>query len=393
MGWVNRISSELYNLRSILGWSLENDPEIGLRLVIALSPLWRSRDRLSEARVWVDRLLERASSASPQICAAAYWHAGLWTQMLGDHAGALIFYQQGLAIARAAGDTCNTAWTLYHLSLLAVERGEHQQALAMLEEISQLDRMAENVLLSILARIRMGVVYDSLGDTTRARLLFEESLSAGREAGDARAILRALDHLGDAAAERGDYASARSYHEEKLSLARSTGDQHEIPHALNDLARVSWRSGDYQTAHARQEEALIAARQLGGAVVQTLCLNRMVQMAALEGDLKRMDTLSRESLELASEGQLMGETADALRQLAAVAVGLGSAARAARLLGAADRIQERMRSRHSPDAQDLLARTVTATRAALSDEVYSAADAEGRALSLEGAIKFALEEF
>src|SRR6185437_12042772 len=111
------------------------------------------------------------------------------------------------------------------------------------------------------------------------------------------------------------------------------------------------------------------------------------------GDLQRMDTLARESLGLAWAGGLMDRIADSLRQLAAVAAGLGFAARSARLLGAAARLQERVGLLQSPGARELLDRTIVSTRAALGEEAYSTAHAEGRTLALEDAVAFAREEF
>ena len=62
--------SELDNIRSVLSWSVEADQELGLHLVIALNPFWISRERLTEARLWMNQLLTLSSPLREAIAFA-----------------------------------------------------------------------------------------------------------------------------------------------------------------------------------------------------------------------------------------------------------------------------------------------------------------------------------
>ena len=92
------------------------------------------------------------------------------------------------------------------------------------------------------------------------------------------------------------------------------------------------------------------------------------------------------SLELADRNGI----AQGLECLAKVAVGTDAPARAARLWGAAERVREEigqpMLQNHRPSYN----RAVAAARTALGDDAFTLAWLEGRAMTIEGAVKYAL---
>jgi len=64
--WLDRLETEHDNLRTALAWSLasKDDTRMGLRLTGALSHFWYVREHHSEARMWLQRALERPSKAT-----------------------------------------------------------------------------------------------------------------------------------------------------------------------------------------------------------------------------------------------------------------------------------------------------------------------------------------
>ena len=78
---------EMDNLRSALGWSLENsDTERALSLASSLQPLWLTRGRILEGRTWFDAVLseddpKQHPGASSGACPRARRHGGV------DHVG------------------------------------------------------------------------------------------------------------------------------------------------------------------------------------------------------------------------------------------------------------------------------------------------------------------
>ena len=84
--------------------------------------------------------------------------------------------------------------------------------------------------------------------------------------------------------------------------------------------------------------------------------------------------------------------ADSLEDLAAVAASLGRSQRAARLSGSAEALREAIDAPIPPSRRADYERNVVETRAALGQEAFAAAWAEGRAMSLEQALAYALGE-
>jgi hypothetical protein len=67
--------------------------------------------------------------------------------------------------------------------------------------------------------------------------------------------------------------------------------------------------------------------------------------------------------------------------------------RAARLLGAAEALREASQSEMTPEERTEYDREVTALRAKLDPATFNAAWAEGRAMTIEQAIEFAISDF
>ena len=90
------------------------------------------------------------------------------------------------------------------------------------------------------------------------------------------------------------------------------------------------------------------------------------------------------------EKQTPGRTLNCIAGLAGVAGALGQLQRASRLFGAVATHSERLQYRLDPADQIEFDRNVAAVRAQLTDDAFNAAWAEGRAMTLEQAIAFAL---
>ena len=184
-----------------------------------------------------------------------------------------------------------------------------------------------------------------------ARVLYEESLAIRRQLGDRWGMASSLNNLGNVAHDQGGYRAARALYEQSLAIARELGDRWRIARSLSDLGIVAHDQGDYRVAGALHQEGLVIRRELG---------------------------------------DLLG-IAISLEGLAAVAAALSSSLRAARIWGAAERLREEVGSPLWPRDQPEYNRRVAAARAG-DDADFDGAWQEGRALTLERAIDFALDE-
>jgi tetratricopeptide (TPR) repeat protein len=212
--------------------------------------------------------------------------------------------------------------------------------------------------------------------------------------GDKEGIAASLHYLAETIARQGDevaarprYSAARSADEEGLVSQRQQGNQWRIARLLNSKGVMARNEDDYIAARSFYEESLALRRELGDTRGTAVSLSNLGLVALHEGDNQQAATYFKESLPLF---QKLGSLKGIIDCLAGLAGGKGQPEQAARLLGAveaqrevfhtglvyADRIEE---ERH-----------VAAVRAQLDETIFAAAWAEGRTMTLEQAIEYAL---
>jgi tetratricopeptide (TPR) repeat protein len=223
------------------------------------------------------------------------------------------------------------------------------------------------------------------GDFERATTLGEEALALFRELGDDRNVAHILDRLSGSAAALGDAAKARALADESLGLFRKLGD----PHALYPLSKIAgdeWIRGDRKRGLALTEEVLALTREIGDSWWEAGALHVLAAMAWELGDLDRAGVLVRDSVSLSHQlGNLPG-LVEGLALCAAVAAAEGRRAQAGRLLGAVEAIEASGQAKLLGEDRGRYEEAVLA----LSDTELEAARAEGRALTVDEAVEYAL---
>lgn len=135
-----------------------------------------------------------------------------------------------------------------------------------------------------------------------------------------------------------------------------------------------------------------AAEMLDGSGI-AMSLNNLAVMVNGQGDHSSARALHRQSLAINWElGSLMA-VAISLEDLGSIAAALGDPLHAARLWGAMHRLRDEMGTPLPPDQVSIHEKDVAATRAALDDDaIFDQAWQEGRAITTEQAVEYALEE-
>jgi predicted ATPase len=196
------------------------------------------------------------------------------------------------------------------------------------------------------ALVDLGTTAHMTGDTERARSLLSEAVEPARESGNEVASLIVSHRLGCIALECGDVQTARQHFQEELDLARAMPNPRSESIALASLSDVALHDGDNDAAAAYLDNALRLASPLREAIVIPECLDSLATVA--------------------------------LRQEKLV--------RAARLLGATEGLREQTGQSVDPA---LHAELVTAIG---DDPTLNAARTEGRAMTLDDAVAYALGE-
>lgn len=352
--WLNRLEQEHDNLRAALQWS-QMEPgsgEAGLTLVAGLWRFWEVHGYLIEGRGWLERMLQRTGGQVSDLRASALSGAGILAYRQGDYVSAAGFYEESLALYRQLENGRGIAFALANLGSVASQQGDH----------------------------------------ARTRSLYEESLAAVRDSGDQRDVAFALINVAGATEQLGDYARARALYEESVATFEALRDKWGMAHALNNLGLMACRQHDLASARSLHERALVLQRELsdGRGVARTL--HNLADVAMQQGESAWAKSLCTESLAIRRELGDRSGIAATLERLARIAATAGDPERAARLLGAAEALRAAIGAPLPASGRADYDHTVAGVQAGLGDEGFADARVKGRAMELEEAIRYALEE-
>lgn len=235
-----------------------------------------------------------------------------------------------------------------------------------------------------------GALASLQNDHDAARALHQEALTIYQELGDSLGISTALLLLGTIAHDQGDYTSARSLFEQSLTIKLELGDRLGTAMLLNNLGIVAQQQGDYSKAKSLYEQSLAIKRDLGDNLGVAISLYSLARMACHQADYSKAQSLCQKSLAIESNLEDKGGIADCLEGLAEVACRMKQPERAARLFGAAEIVRETYGAPIFSIERGHYESVVTDARGMLGAKEFEATWAEGRGMTLEDAIAYAL---
>jgi predicted ATPase/DNA-binding SARP family transcriptional activator len=242
--WLDLVQPEHGNIRAALAWSLEERPEIALRLATGLQTFWEVRGHFSEGGRWIEEALPRATDAAPTLRVKALAVSGAIATRLGDLELAEQRKEAALALARELGDEFWIARELSDLGTIAAMRDDFDHASELMEESAELFR----------------------------KLDIPQRLAT------------VLSNLGHIAGERGDFARAIEVTEESLALQTSTSN---AAIAVYNLGTYYLLTGDLEQAQEWLKDAVARTVDLGFKEVLAYTLAAFVRLCLLEEDPAR----------------------------------------------------------------------------------------------------------
>jgi predicted ATPase/DNA-binding CsgD family transcriptional regulator len=230
---------------------------------------------------------------------------------------------------------------------------------------------------------------------TRATAMLEKALALYKELEDRTGQATSLNYLMYTMWLPANLGRVPALREEALALLEgSPEDQRATAHLRLTLGMIAFLESDPGQVEAQMREALALFRKKGDLVNVTKCLSMLGLVALGRGDAEGAARPYVEFLQLSRLLKSELGAAFALIGAAGIAVLRDQPARAARLFGAAEAVRKTIGHPNPPlkqlnyDYEDYIA----ATYKALGETAFEAAFAEGRAMSAEQAIDFALEE-
>jgi non-specific serine/threonine protein kinase len=378
--WLFRLEHEQDNLRMALGWLLEQTvtaatpptsgfnedslraaffpqlPELALRLAGAMWRIWYTQGRITEGRHWLDAAL-LITPANPG---------------------------QEIATVRAKvlRDAANFAWL----------QGEGELSRSLAQESIELYRVVGDktgrayALISLATALMVGNHY------AKASSLFKESQLLFEELSDLRGKALTPHNLGWVALLESDYQRAIPLLQQSLQWFGELGDAQGAAHTLQNLGRALAFQGDYERAVILLEEGLSLARKVKAVIATAQCLQTLGEVALLQyQDYRHATNFLQESLKIAYELGLKDFISSNLQMLAWAALLMNLPERVARLGGAAQRLHLEIGNQIVPCELPRYEQTLQQARSQLPVKVFEALWKQGYELSLEQAIRYALE--
>ena len=239
-----------------------------------------------------------------------------------------------------------------------------------------------------------GMMANYQGDHLSAEPLVQESLRLFTDLEDKVGTAYALSNAGYVALGRGRFRQAIAVIEEAADLFLEEGEKWGAAIEFGFLA-VAWRNqGDHERAKRLAERGLAISREIGERQATTSTLYTLAILAQTEGKDEHARNLFEEGLRLSAELGNEADVAHCLEGLASMYGAEGKIVRAARLWGAEEALLEKLEDAvytYVPD-RALHRSQVSAARTQLDEAAWIAAWTEGRGMSLEQAVEYALEK-
>lgn len=355
-GWLARLEVEHDNLRTALAWCRTSHAVASeSRLAEALIWFWYLSGYLSEGRAQLEQALTHTTKTDRTPARAALlFGAGAYAETQADYIVARDRLTESVSIYRELDDRRGCAYPLLFLALV--------------------------------------LTYQDQPDLPSAFSLFQESIDLFRESKDQWGEAYALTYYGDALLVPDDVAAARPVLETGLKLWRQVDDSWGIGTHLFIIGGVAWYDGDYATARAYCQEAVDRLRQSSDKWGLARGLNRLGYALLYLGEPQPAKACFVESLTLFQEIGNRRGVIYCLAGLGGVAAKIGSPDRAARIFGAIQVLSGVTSMLQYGIDRARYQRTLALARAEAKDEsTWNAANAEGRAMTIEQVIALAIQ--
>ncbi|HEY8284795.1 MAG TPA: helix-turn-helix domain-containing protein [Chloroflexota bacterium] len=233
------------------------------------------------------------------------------------------------------------------------------------------------------------------GDVDTVTGYAEELLDLSRQLGGdpiSEAFARAT--FGLLATQRGDYQCAARHLEKTVPLFHEAGDEGMASQASSWIGTLHLLQGDDRGARRRFDEGLAHGRRIGDRLGICNALFNLGQLALSRGEYDEAARWFEQGIQPSRDMGDRPNIAYILEGLGVVAGLRGAAHRAARLLGAADGLIEAVGVRGHTYYLPYRTRyehAIAAASARLGAPAFEAARAEGRRMTVEQAIAYALQ--
>lgn len=349
-GHVTRLElleAEHDNIWAALAWLTQQERiEEAMDLAGSIWTLRKNRRYTNEARKQLEFLLVHPQGAARTIQRArALVLIAAYASEQGDHARSAEAHEEALGIFQEIGDDIGAVRVLRSMAL-AMTTGDLDQAIDTLQESLKLARAKGHQWGIAAALDQLAGLHMYRNETYAALECVQESLRMHRANGDEYGIANALAYKGMLTARTGDLNRAAGDLRECIAVSTEIDDSVHLSMALIGLADVTRRDGDLPKARAYVERGLAKSREAGWLHGTAFALGALGSLAVASGDFEQAVHLLQESVvafqRLGLRYGLQHGATICFDGFACLSLAVGGSDRAARFLGMADGLHERI---------------------------------------------------
>ena len=361
---LERLDVEVDNLRTALDWAFATDPRAALEMAVGLSVYWNVRligsegfDRMNQA---VDLARRWRSDGEPSERAA---RSALAARVLSHAAQVLASYTGRPADADLRAD-----------------------ADALAREANDPDVLSATLATLAFARVAVDGMVPTDGPD---RVAVTDALELAEQHGDwyRASIIAAAFATTESTV---DLAAAEAWLDRATEAASRTGNPFALGNITGVRGRVASLAGRLEEAERWLIDARAQYRALHDLRFDRVVSSELAHVLRREGRLAEAESEYRETIRGWQVSGNDGAVANQLECFGLIAVARGQGARAARLLGAAEILRETAEAPMTAFEREEYGAALGQLREALDEDVFRSVWAEGRTLSADSAVAFAL---
>lgn len=267
-------------------------------------------------------------------------------------------------------------------------RGHLREGRSWLEELLAMEPDAQTPVRAKAYSALGGLVY-WLTDHIATEFAYQSALDIHRELGDKEGKAEAMYNLAFVPAMTNQHQEARQRFEASLAAAKEAGVPGLVARNQIPLGIAATTSGDPHAAVDYLEEALNFFRQDGDSFHVAWATGALGKAYLALGRIDEARQASLDSLQLRGAGRNIGIMGAGLNDVSALASSAGRHIDAMRLAGAAETLREETGA-SAPLPLKVQADVEKAARQAIGDEAVDRALGEGRRMTLDEAIAYAV---
>ncbi|HMR63605.1 MAG TPA: BTAD domain-containing putative transcriptional regulator, partial [Anaerolineae bacterium] len=244
--------------------------------------------------------------------------------------------QEGLTLARQAGDFLEIGRALHHLGVVTNLVGHYSEAKQYLEESLFLYHQHGGNHFDLGSAVgTLGLVFLKTGQFEQARPLIEDCKRHYLQTGNPRAIALIYSFFGGFSIQIGDFGEAKRLLAEGLAFQKLIDDRIMIRMSLAWLGEVHEMLAEYDEARQQYEESLLVSRANGDRLGMAIALNGLGRVYLALDQLQPARHNFREALGLTASPPFFPLLIDGLVGVAALLVHQGNRSQALEILSVA----------------------------------------------------------